>query len=182
MPPTMGLKGSAHAELIFENAVVPGTQLLGKLGEGLDIAFSFLEISRLAIAASCLGLAQRFLELTIDFAKERVTFGKAIAERQAIQGMIAEMATEVYATRQMISDAARKHDENIAIPAEASMCKLFALESLGRVSDNGIKVFGGIGYFRTHPIERMYRDARALWFEEGTPTIQKMVIARTLLK
>ena len=181
MPPTMGLRGSEHGIFHMDDATLPADNLLGDVGQGLEIAFSFLEVSRLGIAASCLGLSQRFLELTTAFAKERVTFGKPLAERQAIQGYLAEMAVDVHALRSVVADAGRKFDQGVPIPAEASIAKLFGLESVGRVSDRGILVFGGIGYTRKHPIERMYRDARAMWFEEGTPTIQKLVIARTVL-
>jgi alkylation response protein AidB-like acyl-CoA dehydrogenase len=181
MRPTMGLRGSEHGIFHMHDAVVSAANLLGEVGQGLEIAFSFLEVSRLSIAVSCLGLAQRFLELAVEFAKERVTFGKPLAKRQAIQGYLAEMATDVYALRSMIADAGRKFDQGVAIPGEASSAKLFGLEAVGRVSDRGILVFGGIGYTRKYPVERMYRDARAMWFEEGTPTIQKLVIARSLL-
>jgi alkylation response protein AidB-like acyl-CoA dehydrogenase len=181
MRPTMGLRGSEHGIFHMREAQLPAANLLGEVGQGLEIAFSFLEVSRLAIAVSCLGLAQRFLELAVAFSKERVTFGKPLATRQAVQGYLAEMAVDVYALRSMIADAGRKFDQGVAIPGEASSAKLFGLESVGRVSDRAILVFGGIGYTRTYPIERMYRDARAMWFEEGTPTIQKLVIARSVL-
>jgi alkylation response protein AidB-like acyl-CoA dehydrogenase len=181
MRPTMGLRGSEHGIFHMDNAVLPVANQLGEVGQGLEIAFSFLEISRLSIGVSCLGLAQRFLELTVAFAQERETFGKPLATRQAIQGYLAEMAMDVYALRSIITDAGRKFDQGQVIPGEASIAKLFGLESVGRVSDRGILVFGGIGYTRTYPVERMYRDARAMWFEEGTPTIHKLVIARSLL-
>jgi alkylation response protein AidB-like acyl-CoA dehydrogenase len=181
MPPTMGLRGSEHAIFHMNDARLPAENLLGEVGQGLDIAFSFLEISRLSIGASCLGLAQRFLELAVEFAQERETFGKTLAKRQAIQGYLAEMAMDVYALRSIITDAGRKFDQGQSVLAEASIAKLFGLEAVGRVSDRAILVFGGIGYTQQYPIERMYRDARALWFEEGTPTIHKLVIARSLL-
>jgi alkylation response protein AidB-like acyl-CoA dehydrogenase len=181
MRPTMGLRGSEHGIFHMNNALLPAENLLGEVGQGLEIAYSFLEVSRLAIAASCLGLAQRFLELSVTYAKERTTFGKPLAKRQAIQNYLAEMAVDVHALRSIVADAGRKFDQGVPIPAEASIAKLFGLESVGRVSDRGILVFGGIGYTRQYPVERMYRDARAMWFEEGTPTIQKLVIARSLL-
>jgi len=181
MLPTMGLRGSEHGIFHMNDVVLSADKVLGEVGQGLEVAFSFLEISRLSIAVSCLGLAQRFLELAVEFAKERETFGKPISKRQAVQGYLAEMAMDVYALRNIIADAGRKFDAGIEIPGEASIAKLFGLESVGRVSDRAILVFGGIGYTRKYPVERMYRDARALWFEEGTPTIQKLVIARSIL-
>lgn len=181
MRPTMGLRGSEHGIFHMNNTLIPAANRLGEVGQGLEVAFSFLEISRLSIAVGCLGLAQRFLELAVEFSKERETFGKALSKRQAIQGYLAEMAVDVHALRTIITDAGRKFDQGIEIPAEASIAKLFGLESVGRVSDRAILVFGGIGYTRKYPVERMYRDARALWFEEGTPTIQKLVIARSIL-
>lgn len=181
MKPTMGLRGSEHGIFHMDNTLLPAENQLGEVGQGLEVAFSFLEISRLSIAVGCLGLAQRFLELTLEFAKERETFGKPISKRQAVRNYLAEMAADVYALRNIIADAGRKFDKGEELPAEASIAKLFGLESVGRVSDRAILVFGGIGYTRKYPIERMYRDARAMWFEEGTPTIQKLVIARAML-
>lgn len=181
MPLTMGLRGSEHGIFHMENALLPAENILGEVGQGLEISFSFLEISRLSIGVGCLGLAQRSLELAVEFSKERVTFGKSISKRQAVQGYLAEMAMDVYALRSIITDAGIKYDQGIEIPGEASIAKLFGLESLARVTDRGLLVFGGIGYTRQYQMERIYRDARALWFEEGTPTIQKLVIARSLL-
>lgn len=181
MRPTMGLRGSEHGIFHLNNAILPAANLLGEVGQGLEVAFSFLEISRLSIAVGCLGLAQRFLELATEFAQSRVTFGKPIASRQTIQSYLAEMAVDVYALRSIVTAAGGKFDQGQAIVGDASIAKLFGLEAVGRVSDRGILVFGGIGYTRTYPVERMYRDARALWFEEGTPTIHKLVIARSLL-
>lgn len=133
------------------------------------------------IAASSLGTSERALELSIAHAKSRVTFGKPIGTRQAIQRYLAEMATDVYALRGILADAAQKWDAGERIPAEASMCKLFGLEAVGRVTDRALLIHGGIGYTRAHPIERLYRDARLNWLEEGTPTIQYLVTAGRLL-
>jgi alkylation response protein AidB-like acyl-CoA dehydrogenase len=133
------------------------------------------------VAASSLGASERALELSVKFAKDRVTFGKPIAERQAVQRYLAEMAVDVHAQRLLLEDATAKWDAGRRIPAEASICKLFGLEAVGRVTDRALLVHGGIGYTRRHPIERLYRDARLNWLEEGTPTIQQLVIARQLL-
>jgi alkylation response protein AidB-like acyl-CoA dehydrogenase len=132
------------------------------------------------IAASSWGTAERALQLSRAYAAQRVTFGRPIADRQAVQRYLAEMAIDVYAMRTMLLDAARKWDGGQRIPAESSMCKQFGLEAVGRVTDRALLVHGGIGYTRRHPIERLYRDARLNWLEEGTPTIQYMVIAREL--
>jgi alkylation response protein AidB-like acyl-CoA dehydrogenase len=181
MPETMGCKGGEHGALTFTDVRVPVGNLIGAEGEGSQHLERALEVSRVFIAASSLGTAQRALELSLEHAQQRVTFGKPIGERQAVQRYLAEMATDVHALRYMIDDAAAKWDAGRRIPAEASMCKLFGLEAVGRVTDRALLVFGGAGYTRKHPIERLYRDARLNWLEEGTPTIQHLVTARQFL-
>jgi len=182
MPEMMGMKGSEHGILEFRDAPVPAENLIGQEGEGLSIVLrGFLDQSRAAIAQSCVGIAQRSLELATDFAKQRVTFGKPIAERQAIQMMLAEMATAIHAGRLMVMDAARRFDAGLPIAKEAAMAKFFCLEMVGQVTDRALRIFGGRGLTMAYPIERLYRDARALWFEEGTAEIQKTVIAREVL-
>ena len=182
MPQAMGNRGSFHGVLVFKDCVVPAENVLGEVGQGIDVALGPLDLSRFSIAVSCLGLAQRFLELSVPYSKARITFGKAIAERQAVQQMLADMGTDIYALRMMVNDVAKRYDQGLPIRKESSMCKLFGLETLRRVGDNALSIHGGLGYFKTFVIERMYRDSRALWFEEGTPTIQKLVIARDILK
>ncbi|MFH1950402.1 MAG: acyl-CoA dehydrogenase family protein [Pseudomonadota bacterium] len=182
MPSLMGCRGSNHGLLTFENCEVPVDSVLNKEGEGLNQALGQLETSRVFIASTSLGTSERCLDLSLEFAKKRSTFGKAIADRQTIQGYLADMATDIYALRTMIQDTAEKIDRGIPVPAEASMCKLFGLEAVGRVTDKALLIFGGIGYTKAYPIERLYRDARLNWLEEGPPTIQKMVIARNFLK
>ncbi|GAA3827599.1 acyl-CoA dehydrogenase family protein [Amycolatopsis tucumanensis] len=181
LPETMGCKGAEHGELTFEDVRVPVSALVGAEGEGGAHLERALEISRVFIAASSLGTASRALELSLKYAQERVTFGKPIAQRQAIQRYLAEMAADVYALRGMLADAASKWDSGKRIPAESSLVKQFGLEAVGRVTDRALLVHGGIGYTRKYPIERLYRDARLNWLEEGTPTIQYMVAARELL-
>lgn len=181
-PDGMGLVGTGHGLLEFEDCRVPEEALLGEQGQGLQMVLrGFLDPSRISIAASCVGLAQRALDLAKEHAQRRVTFGKPIAARQAIQFALAEMAVDVRAARLLAMDAARRVDAGEPCTAEAAMAKLFGLEMVGRVTDRALRICGGIGYFRGHPIERVYRDARALWFEEGTAEIQKLVIARALL-
>lgn len=181
LPETMGCKGGEHGVLTFEDVRVPASALVGAEGQGQDHLERALEISRVFIAASSWGTSERALELSREYALNRVTFGKAIGQRQAVQRYLAEMAIDVYALRNMLTDAATKWDSGRRIPAESSMCKQFGLEAVGRVTDRALLVHGGIGYTRQHPIERLYRDARLNWLEEGTPTIQYMVIARELL-
>jgi alkylation response protein AidB-like acyl-CoA dehydrogenase len=181
LPETMGCKGGEHGRLTFTGVRVPASALIGAEGQGQDHLERTLEISRVLVAASSLGTAERALELSVRRARERVTFGRPIAARQAVQRYIAEMATDVYALRGMLADAAAKWDAGRRIPAEASMCKQFGLEAVGRVTDRALLVHGGIGYTREFPIERLYRDARLNWLEEGSPTIQYMVAAREIL-
>ncbi len=181
LPETMGCKGGEHGHIRLAGVRVPATALIGAEGEGNQHLERALEISRVFIAASSLGTSERALELSLARAKERVTFGKPIGSRQAIQRYLAEMATDIYALRGLLADAAHKWDSGKRIPAEASMCKLFGLEAVGRVTDRALLIHGGIGYTRAYPVERLYRDARLNWLEEGTPTIQYMVAANELL-
>lgn len=181
LPETMGCKGGEHGHIRLAGVRVPATALIGAEGEGNQHLERALEISRVFIAASSLGTSERALELSVARAKERVTFGKPIGSRQAIQRYLAEMATDIYALRGLLADAAHKWDSGKRIPAEASMCKLFGLEAVGRVTDRALLIHGGIGYTRAYPVERLYRDARLNWLEEGTPTIQYMVAANELL-
>jgi len=182
MPPAMGNRGSFHGELIYKDCAVSAKKVLGQVGQGIDVMLGLLDLSRLSIAVSCLGLAQRFLEISVPYTQTRVTFSKPIAERQAVQQMLADMVTNIYALRMIVNDAVQKAEQGLDIRTEASMCKLFGIETLRCVSDIALNIHAGLGYFKTFPIERMYRDSRALWFEEGTPTIQRLVIARDVLK
>ncbi len=182
MAHTMGCVGASHDLLHFDQVPVPLDNVLGREGLGLQQQMAFLEISRVFIAVAALGTAERALELALAWAKQRVTFGRPIAERQAVQGYLAEMATDVYALRHITLDALRKYDAGQRIPEESSMCKLFAMEAVGRVTDKALLVHGGLGYLKSSRIEMLYRDARLNWLEEGTPTIHKLIIARTLLE
>ena len=183
MPEMMGLRGTDHAHLVFAHAPIALANRLGEEGEGLDVALGgFLAPSRISLAMSCVGLAQRALELAVAYAKRRETFGRRIAERQAISFKLAEMATDVEAARSLVLHAARAWERDGGSITQAAMAKLFANEMLQRVTDAALHVHGGIGYFSSSPIERVYRDARAQRFEEGTAEIQKMTIARELLR
>ncbi len=182
MADTMGVTGTDHAHLIFNRAPVPVANRLGEEGQGLEVAVGgFLVPSRISVAMTCVGLAGRALDLALARSKERETFGKPIASRQAIAFRLAEMATDLEAARRLTLYAAQTWESNPDAGAkESSMAKLFASEMLQRVTDGALQVFGGMGYFKS-PIERVYRDARAQRFEEGTYEIQKQTIARELL-
>lgn len=184
MPETMGVHGTDHGHLIFERAPVPVANRLGAEGQGLAVAFDgFLTPSRISVAMSCVGLARRANELAVAHAKRRTTFGKTLAERQAIAFMLAENATDIEVARAFVLHAAREwEDGNPNAQTLSSMAKLNAVDMLTRVTDKALQVHGGIGYWSSSPIERIYRDARAQRFEEGTNEIQKTVIARDLLR
>ncbi|MBM3141495.1 MAG: acyl-CoA dehydrogenase [Chloroflexi bacterium] len=182
MKPCMGCTGSHHGRLNFKDCVVPVTNLISMEGKGLEVALHGLNISRVRIAANALGTMERCLDLSIPFAKQRVTFSKPIAERQAVQRYLAEMAMDIYALQCVLEDTARKIDEGKKdIFLEANLCKMLAIEGLRRVTDNALLVYGGVGYTREYPIERLYREGRLNWLEEGTPTIHYLVAARRLL-
>jgi alkylation response protein AidB-like acyl-CoA dehydrogenase len=184
MDESMGVRGTDHGHLIFDHTPVPVKNRLGEEGEGLEVALGgFLTPSRIAVAMSCVGLARRAHELAIGYAGRRETFGKRLMERQAIRFMIAENATEIEAARQLALHAARQWEAGGPdAPLLSSMSKLQAVEMLTRVTDKALQIHGGIGFWQPNAIERVYRDARAQRFEEGTNEIQKTVIARELLR
>jgi alkylation response protein AidB-like acyl-CoA dehydrogenase len=180
---TMGCKGGSHDRLILEDVRLGPEAVLGSVGQGLLLGLrGFLDVSRLSIAVSCIGLARRALELAINFTNQRVTFGKPISTRQAVRLSIGEMAADIYAVQAAVNEAASRFDAGEPITAEAAMCKYLGLEMVGRVTDRALRAHGGIGYTQEHRIERHYRDARALWFEEGTSEIQRLVIADEVLR
>ncbi len=183
MDESMGVRGTDHGYLRFDRAPVPVANRLGAEGEGLEIALGgFLTPSRISVAMSCVGLARRAHELAIAYAGKRETFGKRLVERQAIRFMIAENATDIEAARQLVMHAANRWEEGRPdAQMLSSMSKLQAVEMLTRVSDKALQIHGGIGFWQPNAIERVYRDARAQRFEEGTNEIQKTVIARELL-
>ncbi len=182
----MGLRGTHTCELIFEDCKVPKENVLGgekMVGWGFRTAMKVLDKGRLGIAASALGAAQRLLELSIDYAKTRIQFSRPIAEFQAIQFMLADMATQIYAARQMLYHAAWLRDTTgRPVTKEAAMAKVFCTEMAGRVADMALQIHGGMGYMKELPIERFYRDLRLTRIYEGTSEIQRLVIARRLLK
>lgn len=185
MPHMMGCRGAGHAGLRFTNMRLNKKYLLGEEGDGLKIAMHSLSVSRAHIAVSNLGMSQRMLEMSIKRAKDRVTFGKPLIKRQAIQQTIADMGTEIYALRMMIYDFAKDYDAGKDIEMKAAMCKLHSINTVKLVSDYCLEIFGGIGYFEDNPygpVERLYRDCRAMWLEEGPRTVQRLTASRKLIE
>ena len=184
MPHMMGCRGAGHAGFKMTNVVLDPKYLLGEEGQGMEVAMHSLAISRVHIADSNLGMSQRMLEMSIARARDRVTFGKPIIQRQAIKMKLANMATNIHALRCMIMDFADEYDvdpHNEFVDEKAAMCKLFSIDTVKMVSDEMLEIFGGDGYFEDSPYgptERLYRDCRAMWLEEGAPTVQRITIAR----
>jgi len=181
----MGLRGSHTAELIFDNCKVPAGSVIGgeaMVGQGFKTAMRVLDKGRLTMGACALGAAQKLLELSTAYSKERVQFGKPIAAFQSVQNMLADMATEIYAGRQMLYHAAWLRDQGKRVVKEASMVKLFCTEMACRVADRAVQIFGGMGYMKDFPVERFYRDLRLYRIFEGTSEIQRLVIARQLTR
>jgi alkylation response protein AidB-like acyl-CoA dehydrogenase len=178
---TMGLAGSGHGWLRYDGMRLSDTDRLGAVGEGLRVAFSFLDYSRISLSCCMVGLASRALEESIAYARQRVTFGQPIAARESVQAHLAEMQADIAAGRGLVLGAATRYDRGEPVTSDAATAKLFCLNMVGRVTDHALRVHGGYGYTRQAPIERIYRDARGFWFEEGTAEIQQKVIARALL-
>jgi len=176
----LGLRGSHTVELIFENCRIPKEQLLGEKDLGFVGAMNILDRGRTAIGAMSVGIARGALEDSIEYAKQRQQFGRPIGKFQAIQWMIAEMATEVDAARLLVYRAAFMEDQNVPFTKEASMAKLFASESAMRATVKAMQIHGGYGYMREYPLERYYRDIKLCQIGEGTSEVQHMVIAKQL--
>ncbi len=178
----MGLNASGTVSISFENAEVPAENLLGSEGMGMKIALSTLDAGRIGVAAQSVGIAQGALDAALSYSKQREQFGKSISEFQAIQWMIADMATWVEASRLLLYRAACLKDRGMGYSLQASMAKLYASEAANRVADRAVQIHGGIGYIRGTPVERFYRDARVTEIYEGTSEIQRLVISRKLLQ
>lgn len=177
----LGLRSSDTASLLFEDCRVPGENLLGTEGEGFTIALATLDGGRIGIAAQALGIAQGCLEESVGYAQQRRQFGRAIAEFEAIQWMLADMATEIDAARLLTYRAAWLAEQGRAFTKEAAMAKLFASEAANRAAYKAIQIFGGYGYTKEFAVERFFRDARITTIYEGTSEIQRLVIARRLI-
>jgi len=178
----MGIRGSSCAELVFEDCLVPEANRLGKEGEGFKIALSAIDASRVVVAAQAVGIAQGAFERALRYAKERQQFGQPIANFQAIQWMLSDMATQIEAARLLTYRAAYLQDKGQPFIKEASMAKVFAAEAAMFVTNKGIQIFGGYGYVKEYPMERYLRDAKITEIYEGTSEMQRMTIARQILK
>ncbi len=178
----MGINANLVSELVFEDMEVPKENLLGKEGDGFKIALSTLDGGRIGIASQAVGIAQAALEESIEYAKQRQQFGRPIAKFQAIQWMIAEMATKIEAARFLVYNAASAKDKGGRFSKEAAMAKLFASETAMDAVIKGVQIHGGYGYTKEYTIERLFRDAKITEIYEGTSEVQKMVIAGSLLR
>jgi len=181
--PMMGLAGTSHVELFFDNVRLGPEHLLGREGRGLNHAFETLGRIRLAqIGARAVGKATRILDMMTDYARERRQFGKPIGEQQLIQQLLADSAIEINAARLLLLQAAGEIDQGRDARERISMVKVYAAEMLGRVADRAVQVFGGMGYCKDLPIEKFYRDARIFRIFDGTSEIHRTVIAKSMLK
>jgi acyl-CoA dehydrogenase len=178
----MGLHASATAEIVFEDCRVPAENLLGEEGRGLAIALQSLKGSRIGIAAQSLGLSQSALELAARYAKQREQFGRPIADFQAVQFMIADMAVQVEAARLLTYRAADNYGRGLPYAKEAAMAKLYASEAANRIVSLGVQIHGAYGYSKEYTIERLFREARVFSIYEGTSEIQRIIIAKKLLR
>lgn len=177
----MGIRGAAVSELIFEDCVVPKTNLIGKEGEGFKIAMSALDGGRIGIAAQALGIAEAAIEASVEYSKQRNQFGKPVSALQGIQWYLADMATRTEAAKLLILQAADMRSRGENVTKEAAMAKYYASENAVYVTDRAVQIHGGYGYMKDYPIERMYRDARITPLYEGTSEVQKMVISRAVI-
>jgi butyryl-CoA dehydrogenase len=178
----MGIRGSLTSEVLMKDCRIPKENILGAEGQGFKIAMMTLDGGRIGIAAQAVGIAQGALDESILYSKERVQFGKPIANLQAIQWMVANMATEVEAARFLTYHAAWCYDQGLPYSKEAAMAKLFASETAARQTNRAVQVHGGIGYIKGHKVERLFRDAKITEIYEGTSEVMRMVIAGSMLR
>src|SRR4051794_19306070 len=178
----LGLRASDTAELIFEDCVIPGENLVGLEGDGFIDSMRVLDGGRISIAALSLGIGQGAYDCALNYSKERKQFGKAIGEFQAIQWKLADMATELDAARLLTLRAADMKDKGMKTTQESSMAKLYASEVAVRCANESVQIHGGYGFIKDYPAEKFYRDVKLCTIGEGTSEIQRLVIARQLLK
>jgi acyl-CoA dehydrogenase len=181
----MGQHGSHVADVVFTDVRVGADTIIGgpeRAGQGFRTAMKVLDRGRLHIAAVCVGVAERLLDEALRFATGRVQFGVPIAEHQLIQAMLADSRTEAYAAQCMVLDAARRRDAGTDVSTEASACKLFASEMVGRVADRAVQIHGGAGYIEDYAVARLYKDVRLFRLYEGTSEIQRLIIARNMIR
>jgi alkylation response protein AidB-like acyl-CoA dehydrogenase len=178
----LGMRCSPTGELIFTDCRVPAANLIGKQGEGFIDSLRVLDGGRISIAALSVGVAQGAFEAALKYSQHRKQFGSLISEFQAIQGKLADMATEIEAARLLTLRAAWLKDSGAPVKKESSMAKLYASEVAVRVANEAVQIHGGYGFIKDYPVEKFYRDAKLCTIGEGTSEIQRMVIARQLLK
>ncbi|MCO5731499.1 acyl-CoA dehydrogenase family protein [Rhizobium sp. SSA_523] len=178
----MGQRGTRTCDVIFDNCRVPADAVIGGIeGQGFKTAMKVLNRGRLHIAAVCAGAAQRLCDESVAFARDRVQFGKPIGEHQLVQAMLADSATETFAGRSMVMEAARRFDRGDRIIQQAASAKLFCSEMVGRVADRAVQIHGGAGYMQDYAVEHFYRDVRLFRLYEGTSQIQQIIIAREMM-
>ena len=177
----LGIRASSTCELLFEDCVVPKSQILGEVGKGYRVAIETLNEGRIGIGAQMLGLAQGALDHTVGYVKERKQFGKPIADFQGVQFQLARMATDVEATRLLVYNCARLRDAGLPFLTEAAMCKVYSSEVAERVASMAVNLFGGNGFVKEYPVEKLYRDAKIGQIYEGTTNMQLMTIAKGIL-
>ncbi|MCM3668801.1 acyl-CoA dehydrogenase [Mesobacillus maritimus] len=178
----MGIRSSPTTEIIFEDCRVPAANVLGKEGEGFKVAMMTLDGGRNGIAAQAVGIAQGALDAAVDYAKERVQFGKPIAQQQGVGFKLADMATQIEASRLLTYQAAWLESEGLPYGKESAMSKLLAGDTAMKVTTEAVQVFGGYGYTKEYPVERFMRDAKITQIYEGTQEVQRLVISRMLTK
>jgi alkylation response protein AidB-like acyl-CoA dehydrogenase len=178
----LGIRASSTTELVFENVRVPGENVLGEVGMGYKVAIETLNEGRIGIGAQMLGLAQGALDHTVRYVKEREQFGRAVGSFQGVQFQLAEMATEIEATRLLVYNAARLKDAGRPYLVQSAMAKLYASEAAQRVASTCIDLHGGYGFTKEYPVEKLYRDAKIGTIYEGTSNMQKQTIAKVLLR
>lgn len=179
---TIGSEAIKLAELTIENCFVPDSAVLGEVGQGFAIAMESLTNGRLGVASSCIGTADRLLEMSTAYAKERQTFGKPLADRQAIQWMLADSAVELSMARAYMYETLRRIEAGEDVGTAPSMCKLYCSEMVWRVADRAVQIHGGMGLVRGYPVERFFRDVRHYRVGEGSSEIQRILISRELLR
>ncbi len=178
----LGIKGSVTNTIAFDNVEVPAENIIGVDGRGFLVAMETLNSGRLGLGAACFGAAKEMLELSVLYSKQRKQFGEPISKFQAIQFMLSDMATRIYAMENMVYKAAFKHDNHEDITLDAAIVKLFCSEAVSEIADQALQIHGGMGFSAELPLERFYRDARILKIFEGTNEIQKLIISRQVLK
>lgn len=178
----MGMNGSGTVELIFDNAEVPATQLLGAEGMGFTVAMSNLDGGRIGIGAQALGIARAAFDAARAYVQQREQFGRPIADFQAVQFMLADMATRIESSRLLIYNAAALRQAKLPVSKQASMAKYYATDTAMAVATDAVQLFGGYGYSKEYPVERYMRDAKVTQIYEGTNQIQRLVVAKNLMK